>query len=285
MYPVCDLDVDVRSVLGSIRAPTLVSPPRQLLDPRRVRTPSGGAHRRGDVRRDRRQEHRYYTGDVDGICRRCNSSSPASMRRWATIACSRRSCSPTSSDRRRRLPASATGHGATCPPSCARAATDRAFPRREIATAGDGFWRCSTARPGGCVAAWPFACRACPRSRGACRIAHGRVRAHWNNVGGIAVHIGARIAGEAAPGEVLASSTVRDLVVGSGLIFRDREPRSRACRASGECSRPPETRAPVRHWTKVSVRTPTIWLARGHAGRGAMGGRVSPNTRRVGPAV
>jgi len=41
-------------------------------------------------------------------------------------------------------------------------------------------------------------------------------------VGGIAVHIGARVAGEAGPGEVLVSSTVRDLVVGSGLRFRDR---------------------------------------------------------------
>jgi len=47
-----------------------------------------------------------------------------------------------------------------------------------------------------------------------------------DNVGGIAVHIGARIAGEAMPGEVLASSTVRDLVVGSGLTFRDRGSRA-----------------------------------------------------------
>jgi class 3 adenylate cyclase len=40
-------------------------------------------------------------------------------------------------------------------------------------------------------------------------------------VGGIAVHIGARVAQEAQPGEVLVSSTVRDLVAGSGR-FRDR---------------------------------------------------------------
>ena len=39
---------------------------------------------------------------------------------------------------------------------------------------------------------------------------------------GIAVHIGARIAALAAPGEVLASSTVKDLVVGSGIGFADR---------------------------------------------------------------
>jgi class 3 adenylate cyclase len=42
-----------------------------------------------------------------------------------------------------------------------------------------------------------------------------------NDMGGIAVHIGARIAALAAPGEVLVSSTVKDLVAGSGLSFRD----------------------------------------------------------------
>jgi class 3 adenylate cyclase len=36
------------------------------------------------------------------------------------------------------------------------------------------------------------------------------------------VHIGARVAGLARPGEVLVSSTVKDLVVGSGLVFADR---------------------------------------------------------------
>ena len=39
---------------------------------------------------------------------------------------------------------------------------------------------------------------------------------------GIAVHVGARVAGEAEPGEVLVSSTVKDLVAGSGLEFEDR---------------------------------------------------------------
>ena len=39
---------------------------------------------------------------------------------------------------------------------------------------------------------------------------------------GTAVHVGARVAAAAAPGEVLVSSTVRDLVAGSGLHFRER---------------------------------------------------------------
>ena len=41
-------------------------------------------------------------------------------------------------------------------------------------------------------------------------------------VTGIAVHAGARVAPMAEPGEVLVTSTVRDLVVGSGIEFRDR---------------------------------------------------------------
>jgi class 3 adenylate cyclase len=42
------------------------------------------------------------------------------------------------------------------------------------------------------------------------------------DVAGIAVHIGARVAALAGPGEVLVSSTVKDLVVGSGIEFVDR---------------------------------------------------------------
>ena len=42
------------------------------------------------------------------------------------------------------------------------------------------------------------------------------------DVGGIAVHIGARVAARARAGEVLVSSTVKDLVAGSGIAFEDR---------------------------------------------------------------
>ena len=44
-----------------------------------------------------------------------------------------------------------------------------------------------------------------------------------DDIGGIAVHIAARIAALADAGEVLVSSTVRDLVAGSGLQFEDRD--------------------------------------------------------------
>jgi class 3 adenylate cyclase len=42
------------------------------------------------------------------------------------------------------------------------------------------------------------------------------------DIGGIAVHIAARVNALAAPGEVLVSRTVKDLVAGSGIRFVDR---------------------------------------------------------------
>jgi class 3 adenylate cyclase len=50
----------------------------------------------------------------------------------------------------------------------------------------------------------------------------GEVELRGDDVGGIAVHIGARVAAAAAPGEVVVSSTVKDLVAGSGIGFEDR---------------------------------------------------------------
>ncbi|HLM26618.1 MAG TPA: adenylate/guanylate cyclase domain-containing protein [Thermoleophilaceae bacterium] len=50
----------------------------------------------------------------------------------------------------------------------------------------------------------------------------GELEIRDSDVGGIAVHIGARVMAKAEEHEVLASSTVKDLVVGSGLDFSDR---------------------------------------------------------------
>ena len=54
----------------------------------------------------------------------------------------------------------------------------------------------------------------------------GEIELQGHDVAGIAVHIGARIAALAEAGEVLVSSTVKDLVVGSGLAFEDRGARA-----------------------------------------------------------
>ena len=50
----------------------------------------------------------------------------------------------------------------------------------------------------------------------------GEIEIGRDDVGGIAVHIAARVTELAVSGEILVSSTVRDLVAGSGLAFRDR---------------------------------------------------------------
>ena len=50
----------------------------------------------------------------------------------------------------------------------------------------------------------------------------GECEVRGNDIGGIAVHIGARVSALAGPNDVLVSSTLRDLVIGSGLEFEDR---------------------------------------------------------------
>jgi len=50
----------------------------------------------------------------------------------------------------------------------------------------------------------------------------GECEIRGDDIGGIGVHIGARVSGLAGPNEVLVSSTLRDLVIGSGLEFEDR---------------------------------------------------------------
>lgn len=101
------------------------------------------------------------------------------------------------------------------------------FEGREVDTAGDGF-----------LAVFDGPGRAIDCSRaiheavaplgievrigvhtGECEIVDGRYA-------GLAVHIGARVAAAAGPGEILVSRTVKDLVVGSGLVFGDRGVRS-----------------------------------------------------------
>jgi class 3 adenylate cyclase len=50
----------------------------------------------------------------------------------------------------------------------------------------------------------------------------GECELRGDDIGGIAVHIGARVSALAGPNDVLVSSTLRDLVIGSGLEFDDR---------------------------------------------------------------
>lgn len=50
----------------------------------------------------------------------------------------------------------------------------------------------------------------------------GECEVRGDDLGGLAMHIAARVGALAAPGEVFVSGTVRELVVGSGIEFADR---------------------------------------------------------------
>ena len=65
----------------------------------------------------------------------------------------------------------------------------------------------------------------------------GECELRGDDIGGIAVHIGARVSALAGPNDVLVSSTLRDLVIGSGSSSRTAAPTSsRACPANGASS-------------------------------------------------
>jgi pimeloyl-ACP methyl ester carboxylesterase len=97
------------------------------------------------------------------------------------------------------------------------------FRGREIDTAGDGFLATfdGPARGVRCARAVSDGVRALGLEVRA-GLHTGEVELLGDKVSGLAVHIGARVAGAAGPGEVLVSSTVKDLVAGSGLRFQDR---------------------------------------------------------------
>jgi class 3 adenylate cyclase len=93
---------------------------------------------------------------------------------------------------------------------------------REINTAGDGFLATfdGPARAVRCASAIGDAVRPLDL-KVRCGLHTGECEFVANDIVGIAVHIGARVAALAAPGEVLVSQTVRDLVAGSGLTFEE----------------------------------------------------------------
>ena len=97
------------------------------------------------------------------------------------------------------------------------------FRGREIDTAGDGFFAAfdGPARAIRCGCAIVESVRDLGLDVRA-GLHTGECEQLGGKVGGIAVHIGARVASEAGPGEVMVSRTVRDLVAGSGIEFRER---------------------------------------------------------------
>jgi pimeloyl-ACP methyl ester carboxylesterase len=96
------------------------------------------------------------------------------------------------------------------------------FRGREIDTAGDGFLASFDGPARAVQCARTIAEEVRPLGIEIRAGLHtGECEVMGEKLGGIAVHIGARVASLAAPGEVLVSSTVKDLVAGSGLVFAD----------------------------------------------------------------
>ena len=83
--------------------------------------------------------------------------------------------------------------------------------------------RCSTALSERSAARCRSATR-CRRSASRCGagLHTGECEVRGDDIGGIAVHIGAGVSALAGANDVLVSSTLRDLVIGSGLEFDDR---------------------------------------------------------------
>jgi class 3 adenylate cyclase len=96
---------------------------------------------------------------------------------------------------------------------------------REVSTTGDGFVATfdGAARAVQCALAVVRRCRALDLDVRA-GLHTGECEVRGDNLAGVTMHIGARVAAFARPGEVLVSRTVRDLVSGSGMEF---EPRGR----------------------------------------------------------
>lgn len=97
------------------------------------------------------------------------------------------------------------------------------FRGRDVKTTGDGFLAIfdGPARAIRCGEAISAAVHALDISVRA-GIHTGEVELMEHDLGGIAVHIGARVSAKAGADEILVSSTVKDLVVGSGIAFEDR---------------------------------------------------------------
>ena len=99
----------------------------------------------------------------------------------------------------------------------------RRFRGREINTTGDGFFA-SFDGPARAIRSAQAIAEATARLGVELRVGlhTGECEVRGDDLGGLAVHIAARVGALAGPGEVLVSGTVKDLVVGSGIEFDDR---------------------------------------------------------------
>jgi class 3 adenylate cyclase len=228
MYPVMDLQSDVRAVLPTIRVPTLVLHRSGV----RYIRPECGRYLADHIPGARYVElpgddYSFYAGDVEAllgpVAELLTGKRPTPVGDEDRVLATVLFTDIVDSTQR----AAALGdrawkellerHDRTCRDEIAR------FRGREVATTGDGFLAAfdGPARGVRCALAIRDAVRRLGLEVRA-GLHTGECEWRGESLAGIAVHIGARVSATAAPGEVLVSSTVKDLVAGSGLSFVDR---------------------------------------------------------------
>ena len=218
--------MDVRPLLPLVRVPSLIL----WRDEDRLIPPRSRARRRGDPGseggRAAGHDHIVFAGDQEAVLGEIEEfvtgrrSGPPSR-----AGPCRRSSSPTSSARPSAPPRWATCAGGECSRSTtgSAAARSNASGGRYVNSTGDGLLA-SFDGPARAITAAAEIGRALepldlPIRAG---VHTGECERIGEDLGGIAVHIGARVSSAAEPGEILVSQTVRDLVVGSGIEFADR---------------------------------------------------------------
>ncbi len=223
-------DLDIRQVLPSIRTPTLVVHRR---DNRLINVGHGrylAEHIPGaEYVEVAGGDHMPFLGDVESILAPIErfltgTVSPDDHRRvlamvlFTDIVASTEHASRLGDRRWRTL---LEEHNAMVRDELER------YRGRELDRAGDGFVAIfdGPARAVRCVLAIGDRVRSLDLSLHA-GVHTGEVELLAAEVEGIAVHIGARVAAAAAPDEMLVTSTVRDLVAGSGIGFADRGTRT-----------------------------------------------------------
>jgi class 3 adenylate cyclase/pimeloyl-ACP methyl ester carboxylesterase len=219
-------EVDVRSVLPAVRVPTLVvqhaDDPWILPDwgkdvadhisgAKYVELPGRNVMHFVEPWRDSFQEiHEFLTGQQPEVP---DDRVLATVLFTDIVDSTRRAAEMGDRDWRALLDA----HDAVVRSQLAR------FRGREVSTSGDGFLAMfdGPQRAIRCAMAIRDAVHALGIQVRA-GLHTGECEVRGEDIGGIAVHIGARVSALAGPNEVLVSSTLRDLVIGSGLVFEER---------------------------------------------------------------
>jgi class 3 adenylate cyclase/pimeloyl-ACP methyl ester carboxylesterase len=220
------LELDVRAILPTIRVPTLVvhhtddafNPPAQGKDvadhiegAKYVELPGRNFYHFVEPWRESFQAiHEFLTGEQPVVA---DDRVLATVLFTDIVDSTRRAAEMGDRDWRALLDA----HDAIVRSQLSR------FRGREVNTSGDGFLamfdgpqraiRCATAIRDA-VQALGIEVRA--------GLHTGECEVRGDDIGGIAVHIGARVSALAGPNDVVVSSTLRDLVIGSGLQFEER---------------------------------------------------------------